>query len=88
MDFTASSPSRSFSSWLNGLWLDLSRSKKDQPKPQVVIYGHDSKAGLQIYRWTKGIDSGCVSGGKLTALILNAKGQQEIVSVGCENHRD
>jgi hypothetical protein len=54
----------------------------------VVIYGHDSKAGLQIYRWTKGIDSGCVSGGKLTALILNAKGQQEIVSVGCENHRD
>jgi hypothetical protein len=87
-EFTEASTSRSFSSWLNGLWLDLSRSNKEPPKPQVVIYGHDSKAGLQIHRWTKGIDSGCVSGGELTALILDAKGQQEIISVVCENHRD
>ncbi|KAF1822275.1 Metallo-dependent phosphatase [Dissoconium aciculare CBS 342.82] len=55
--------------------------------PEVVIYGHDSRAGLQIHRWTKGLDSGCVSGGKLTAMILNAKGEQELVSVACENHR-
>jgi hypothetical protein len=86
-EFTEPSTSRSFLSWLNGLWLDLSRSNKNQPSPQVVIYGHDSKAGLQIHRWTKGIDSGCVSGGELTALILNANGQQEIVSVACQNYR-
>nr|OQO20319.1 hypothetical protein B0A51_12479 [Rachicladosporium sp. CCFEE 5018] len=53
------------------------------PKPQIVVYGHDSKVGLSLKRWTKGLDSGCVSGGHLTAMVLDAKGRTEIVSVKC-----
>ena len=32
-----------------------STSRKHWPKPQVVVYGHHSKAGLKISRWSKGI---------------------------------
>ena len=53
----------------------------------TVVYGHDSKRGLQIGRYTKGLDTGCVKGGKLTALIVSEGGRQEIVQVDClENY--
>jgi hypothetical protein len=55
-------------------------------KPQVVVYGHDAKSGLRIKRWSKGMDSGCVGGGQLSALVLNAKGQGEVVHVGCRQY--
>jgi hypothetical protein len=55
-------------------------------KPQVVIYGHDARSGLQIKRWSKGMDSACVGGGKLSALVLNAKGEGNVVSVGCRRY--
>lgn len=73
--------------WLTSIWRGFFGEKKAKPKPQVVIYGHDSKVGLQINRWSKGLDSGCVSGGELTALVLDAKGRQELRSVGCKNYR-
>ncbi|KAK6435934.1 hypothetical protein LTR95_007876 [Oleoguttula sp. CCFEE 5521] len=56
------------------------------PRPQVVVYGHDSKVGLSLKRWTKGLDSGCVSGGHLTAMVLDARGRTEIVSAKCEEY--
>jgi hypothetical protein len=59
--------------------------EKDE-KPQVVIYGHDAKSGLRIKRWSKGMDSACVGGGKLSALVLNAKGEGKVVSVGCKQY--
>ena len=54
----------------------------------TVIYGHDSRRGLQIHQYTKGLDTSCVNGGKLTALIINHKGKQEVVSVDCQSHVD
>lgn len=56
------------------------RKSKDRPQAQVVVYGHDSKSGLRLRRWTKGLDSGCVSGGRLTAMVLDARGGDG----GCE----
>ena len=50
----------------------------------IVVYGHDSKRGLQIGTYTKGLDTGCVKGGKLTALMVSAGGRQEIVQVDCQ----
>lgn len=38
--------------------------------PSTVIYGHTSSRGLDINRWTIGLDSGCVGGKRLSALIL------------------
>ena len=52
----------------------------------TIVYGHDSRRGLQIGKYTKGLDSGCVKGGKLTALVLSEGGRQDIVQVGCQDH--
>lgn len=40
------------------------------PGPQRVIFGHDAVRGIQRYEHATGIDSGCVYGGRLSALIL------------------
>ncbi|KAK1238625.1 hypothetical protein MKX07_004201 [Trichoderma sp. CBMAI-0711] len=39
----------------------------------TVVYGHDSKRGLREERYTFGLDSGCVKGNALTALVVQAK---------------
>lgn len=64
----------------------LQQSKKLPRKHTTVIYGHDSKRGLQLKQWTKGLDSGCVKGGKLSALVLSDNGKQNLVQVKCRNH--
>lgn len=74
-------------SWLESFWDGVFGKGKAKAKPQVVVYGHDSKAGLQMHRWSKGLDSACVAGGKLTAMVMDAKGNTEIVQVGCQNYK-
>lgn len=39
----------------------------------TVIYGHDAKRGFRQERYTIGLDSGCVKGGALTALVVEGK---------------
>ncbi|KAK5118427.1 hypothetical protein LTR62_002941 [Meristemomyces frigidus] len=73
--------------WLEGLSGKKGSRAKEKPKPQVAMYGHDSKMGLQLHRWSKGLDTACVSGGELTALVLDAGGRVEIVQVSCRNYR-
>ncbi|KAL8678559.1 MAG: hypothetical protein Q9186_005104 [Xanthomendoza sp. 1 TL-2023] len=57
----------------------------------TVIYGHDAKRGLQMKKYTKGLDSGCVEGGKLTAFVVTIESdqnsKQETVSVRCKDYR-
>jgi hypothetical protein len=50
-----------------------------------VVYGHNRKRGLNIRDYTFGLDSGCVNGGKLTALVVDDRGKTEIVQVKCGN---
>jgi calcineurin-like phosphoesterase family protein len=35
-----------------------------------IVYGHNSRLGLQLHPNATGIDTGCVYGGRLTALVL------------------
>ncbi|PKX97125.1 putative serine/threonine-protein phosphatase [Aspergillus novofumigatus IBT 16806] len=71
------------------LYSSLEGSVPD-PKSQVmtVIYGHDSKSSLSLKTYTKGLDSGCVKGGKLTAMVVEDGGKQSIIQVRCRDHRD
>jgi predicted phosphodiesterase len=56
----------------------------------TVIYGHDSKRGLSINIYSKGLDTACLRGGQLTALVIEAglSGvKQTIVQVDCADGR-
>ena len=52
-----------------------------------MIYGHDSKRGLQLETYSKGIDTGCFSGGKLSALVIDGISEPRVVSVECKDYR-
>jgi bis(5'-nucleosyl)-tetraphosphatase (symmetrical) len=52
-----------------------SRHQKRLPKEEryTIIYGHDARSGYKETEYTFGLDSNCVKGGALTALIITAK---------------
>lgn len=52
-----------------------------------VVYGHNRKRGLNIKDYSYGLDTGCVSGGRLTALVVDGNGEKELVHVKCGRER-
>ncbi len=56
---------RATSSWRERSWA------ADYQGPVHVVFGHNAVSGLQLHPWATGLDSGCVYGGRLTALVLS-----------------
>ncbi|KAK2057522.1 Metallo-dependent phosphatase [Colletotrichum caudatum] len=73
------------SSWPKA-W-DAHQRKLPESRPRTAVaYGHDSKRGLRVGRYTFGLDSGCVNGGDLSALVIEATAEgvtHVIRSVSC-----
>ncbi|QDS74736.1 hypothetical protein FKW77_000964 [Venturia effusa] len=60
------------------LWNHYQSHTHPASQRQTVIYGHDSKTGLNIHKYSKGLDSGCVKGGELTAFVVDQTGKHKI----------
>ncbi|OAX80842.1 hypothetical protein ACJ72_04814 [Emergomyces africanus] len=52
----------------------------------TVIYGHDANPSPSLKKYTKGLDTNCVKGGKLSAMIIQDGGKSHIASVKCKNY--
>jgi hypothetical protein len=64
------------------------RQKKLPASGRVtVVYGHDARRGKNVHKYSKGLDSSCVRGGQLTALVIDADGRQKYVQVQCKGYR-
>ncbi|OBR08418.1 Calcineurin-like phosphoesterase [Colletotrichum higginsianum IMI 349063] len=74
------------SSWPRA-WNALQRGLPEAEPRTAVAYGHDSKRGLSIDKYTFGLDSGCVNGGELSALVIEATAEgvtHAVKSVKCD----
>jgi hypothetical protein len=72
---------------LKQLWNHHQSHTHPASQRQTVVYGHDSKRGLNINKYSKGLDSACVKGGQLTALVIDHNGKNKIVSVDCQKYK-
>lgn len=59
--------------------------QKTLPKNErnVIYYGHFARAGLQLKKYSKGLDSSCVYGGQLSCLVIDKDGTETLHQVDC-----
>lgn len=54
--------------------------------PEIVLFGHEAFRNVKVFDYAIGLDTGCAYGGKLTAFVVDDKGNQEFYSV--DSHRN
>lgn len=73
------------------VWND-EQHRLPEAERMLVVYGHDSKQGLVEKEYSIGLDSGCVKGGRLSALVIGGEDKKggtkmRIESVSCRKQR-
>lgn len=66
-------------------------SEKSEAERQTIIYGRDTKYGLNLGKYTFGLNTRCVFGEQLTALIISGSStgvQQKTISVDCSREQE
>jgi len=56
--------------------------------PATVLFGHAAKRGLDVKRWSMGLDSGCAHGKRLTALVLGPQSHVPSLNQADDVHTD
>jgi bis(5'-nucleosyl)-tetraphosphatase (symmetrical) len=82
--------------WWVEIW-NQQQVAKAKSERLTLVYGHDSKRKIQMKGYSIGLDSGCVNGKKLTALVLQPKSggegsdtmtlEHNLVSVSCPDKK-
>ncbi|CUA68504.1 hypothetical protein RSOLAG22IIIB_03541 [Rhizoctonia solani] len=70
---TSNSTASEFSAedgWAEWVEAELKGVKSLPCREVTVVYGHSAARGLDIMKWSKGLDTGCVYNLRLTALVL------------------
>jgi len=83
------SDEREGTGWMK-VWNKYQKGLKKHDR-KTVIYGHDSKRGLQVGKYSMGIDTGCLKGGQLTAVVIeggHSDHTHKIVQVNCKDGRN
>ncbi|CAI4210804.1 unnamed protein product [Parascedosporium putredinis] len=66
-------------------------SEKSEAERQTIIYGRDTKYGLNLGKYTFGLNTRCVFGEQLTALVISGSStgvQQKTISVDCSREQE
>jgi hypothetical protein len=74
---------------LSQAWNEYQKSLPKH-KRSTVIYGHDSKRGLQMEKYSMGIDTSCLKGGKLSAIVIeggHSDHKHKLHQVDCKDGR-
>ncbi|ORX90692.1 Metallo-dependent phosphatase [Basidiobolus meristosporus CBS 931.73] len=59
------------------------RAQEKSDHPITVVYGHAAARGLKIRKYSKGLDTGCYKGDRLTAMSFPS---QDLTDVKCHKH--
>jgi len=69
-------------------WRVWNKAQRKLPKAErvLVVYGHDSKQGLVEKEYSVGLDSGCVNGARLSALVIDERLRDGMKVVSVKSH--
>nr|CRH07033.1 putative Bis(5'-nucleosyl)-tetraphosphatase (Symmetrical) [Candidatus Magnetococcus massalia] len=68
-----------------GMPFEAWHTAREWQRDEWVIYGHWARAGLQLNHHSSGLDSGCVYGGKLTAMQLDHP-DRPLTQISCRGY--
>lgn len=62
-------------------WNELQKTLPKRER-ESIYYGHHAALGLNLHKYSKGLDTGCVYGGQLSALVID-NGAETLYQVQC-----